>query len=119
MKTFVIQLEAIDDALSIRDKMGWSKAKRILLVWAVKGPQLAPIDLRLIQRRSAQLGAQLAIVCRDEKIIASAQDSGIVIFSSVQKAQRGFWHVPRGKKPGSVHAANAARKPVKLEFLLV
>ncbi len=33
MKTHVIQLDSNDDFISIRDKTGWVKAPRILIVW--------------------------------------------------------------------------------------
>lgn len=37
MKTHVVQLERDDDVVSARDKMLWSKAPRILVVWPRRG----------------------------------------------------------------------------------
>ena len=37
MKTAIVQLDAFDNVISIREKISWSKTQRILLVWPNKG----------------------------------------------------------------------------------
>jgi hypothetical protein len=101
MKTYIIQLDAHDDALSTQDKMAWSKAPRILLVWPRKGQILGrSVDLVILQRRAHILGAQLGIVTSDSAVRANAVDAGVPSFSSAVQAQSGSWRKPRSaRKP--------------------
>ena len=103
MKTFVIKLETHDDAISTRDKMAWSKAARILLVWPDRGNILTNrLDLVQLQRFSQQLGAQLALVTNVIPVEDQARELGIPVFSSVSRAQQLPWR--RGRQ---------RRKPVR------
>ena len=78
MKTHIIKLEPHDDVISTRDKMGWGKTGRILLVWPDRGRVLKrQLDLVLLQRHSNLLGVQLGIVCKDEDIRKQAQELAI------------------------------------------
>ncbi|TLN21085.1 hypothetical protein FDZ74_05185, partial [bacterium] len=100
MKTIVIQLDAHDDLISVRDKMDWSKAQRILLVWPPDGrPDLArKYDLVSLQRHATALGAQLGLVTRDREVNAYARELGLAVFRSAKQAQRQRWqrtHVRR------------------------
>ena len=99
MKTYIIQLESHDDVISARDKMAWSKAPRILLVWPRKGRILdRPADLFILQRHAQTLGAQLGVVSGDGDVRAAAAELGIPNFLSAVQAQRGSWRRPRGKR---------------------
>lgn len=99
MKTQIIQLEAHDDVISARDKMGWAKTSRILLVWPARGRVLRRrLDLELLQRRSNALGAQLALVTRDAEVRANARTVGIPLFKNERKAQQNYWRRPRHRK---------------------
>lgn len=99
MKTHIIQLENHDDVISVRDKMSWSKAPRILLVWPRRGQVLGrQVDLFLLQRHAQTHGAQLAIVTQDGEARENALVNGIPTFSSTLHAQRGSWRKPRGKR---------------------
>ena len=99
MKTYIIQVEPHDDALSTRDKMAWSKAPRILLVWPRRGRVLErAVDLIVLQRHAHILGAQLGIVTGDAEVRANAGDLGIPSFSSTVQAQQGSWRKPRGAR---------------------
>jgi len=99
MKTYIIRLEHHDDAASIRDKMSWSKAARILLAFPRRRiPALRTLDLNLIQREAVRLGGQMALVTRDADIAANAATLGIPVFSSIPEAQRLPWSRPRQKK---------------------
>lgn len=92
MKTQIIQIEAHDDAISTRDKMEWSQAGRILLVWPERGRVLASrLDLMLVQRRSHALGVQLALVTCDSEVRFHAQQLGIQTFKSIRQAQESRW----------------------------
>ncbi|NOY99851.1 MAG: hypothetical protein GXP40_11750 [Chloroflexi bacterium] len=92
MKTQIIQLEPHDDYISIRDKMNWSKTPRILLVWPRRRRvKLHALDLKLLQRHAAALGAQLGLVTRARQIRRVAGELGIPVFGTNLAAQREAW----------------------------
>lgn len=96
MKTQILQLETYDDQVSACDKIKWSQADRILLVWPARGNILnRKLDLLLLKRQSIAQGAQLALVTRDVRIRALAHRQGIPTFSSVRRAQSKAWRLPR------------------------
>jgi hypothetical protein len=98
MKTQIIQLEAHDDHISIRDKMNWSKTPRILLVFPRRGKfDLNTLDLKLIQRHAKSLGAELGLVTKSAKIIRAADALNISVFESNLAAQRESWHLSERK----------------------
>ncbi|MEW6030066.1 MAG: baseplate J/gp47 family protein [Chloroflexota bacterium] len=94
MNTHLLALEAHDDLVSVRDRMSWAKTPRILLVWP-KGRKIAlrPIDLKILQRHAASLGAELGLVTRDDRIRREAAALNIPIFESTGAAQREEWPV--------------------------
>ncbi|MHC1741150.1 MAG: baseplate J/gp47 family protein [Anaerolineaceae bacterium] len=92
MKTAIIQLENYDNLYSIQDRMKWSRANRILLVWPKRGWLIdKQIDLGILQRHAGNLGAQIAFVSRDASIIESANHLNISVFSSVPAAESSRW----------------------------
>lgn len=96
MKTQIIKLEEHDDLISIRDKMGWGKTGRILLVW----PQddyvpLNRLEIILLQRHSQMLGAQLGFITRDNEIRVNANEIGIPTYKNLHQAQQAIWRTPR------------------------
>lgn len=92
MKTQLIPLEAHDDLISVRDKMLWAKTPRILLVWPKSARiSLRPLDLKVLQRHAAALGAQLGLVTRHRAIWREAQALNIPVFGSTGEAQRVPW----------------------------
>ena len=96
MKTQIIQLEAHDDAISARDKMGAGQASRILLVWPQKKRLLTRrLDLVILQRYSVRLGAQLGLVTRDEEVRYFAIQLGIPVFVGLRQAQNDAWRTSR------------------------
>ena len=96
MKTYIVQLEDHDDVISARDKISWSKAQRVLLVWPRKGKILErQVDLLLLQRHSQQNGAQLGVVTRSGDVLANARDLGIPTFSSTNQAKQTNWRRSR------------------------
>ncbi len=96
MKTIILQLDAYDDVISTCDKMNWSNGERLLLVWPERRPNLdGRLDMVRLQRRSRQVGAQLALVTRDPQTRYQALHLGIPVFSSVKKANSSPWRVAR------------------------
>ena len=96
MKTYILQLEAHDDIISTRDKLGWAKSGRILLVWPERGRVLhRRLDLELLKRHSQMVGAQLALVTKDPDVRYYAVRLGIPVFKSLRKAQSDRWRLPR------------------------
>ncbi len=92
MKTTLLQLEPHDNLVSIRDRMDWAKTPRVLLVWPKKGKVgIRPLDLALLRRHAAELGAQLGLVTRAGEIRATARELGIPCFRNVKDAQKTPW----------------------------
>ncbi len=99
MKTQVIQLEAHDDILSVRDKMTWGQTGRILLVWPKRGQVLhRKLDLLLLQRRAASIGAQIALVTKDSDVHFQAKELGIPTFKTSRQAQTERWRKPKRRR---------------------
>ena len=99
MKTQLIQLDPSDDFISVRDKMGWSQTSRILLVWPEHGQILSRrLDLVLLQRHSASLGAQLALVTRSPHIREVARDLRLQVFDTPRQAQNVRWRSNRRRR---------------------
>jgi hypothetical protein len=100
MKTHVIQLEPHDDLISIRDKMDWAKAQRILLLWPHgRDVSVRPLDLALLQRHAVALGAELGLVTHSGDIRRVARQLAMPVFDTSAEAQRGIWLVRRKPKP--------------------
>ncbi|HVO42165.1 MAG TPA: hypothetical protein VMT34_06070, partial [Aggregatilineales bacterium] len=99
MKLQVISLEPYDDVVSVRDRLSFVQADRVLLVWPTaastrKRILCRKLDLVLIQRESARRHTKLALVTSDPDVIDNAEDLNISVFASVQAAQRGRWRHP-------------------------
>ncbi len=100
MKTQLITLETHDDVISIRDKMSWAKTPRILLVWPHRGRvDVRPLDLALLRRHAASLGAELGLVTRDSEIRAAAHQMDLPVFSKSGQAQRKAWPLRVSARP--------------------
>ncbi len=92
MRTQIIHLDAHDDHVSARDKMGWTQTQRIILVWPDTGVVLDKrLDLILLKRHSHTLGAELAIVAPYRKVIQNAKDLGIPAYRTLARAKRSNW----------------------------
>lgn len=99
MKTYIVQLDSHDDVISARDKISWSKAPRVLLVWPRQGRVLERrVDLLLLQRHSQQLGVQMAVVTRREPVRQNARALGIPIFNKAVQAQQSTWRRPNPRR---------------------
>ena len=98
MKLQIIQLEAYDDVISVRDRLSFVNTERVLLVWPRHGQILKrKIDLVLIQREAARRGARLALVTSQPDVIDHAADLNISAFGSVAASQRAAWKHPVNK----------------------
>ena len=92
VKTQIIQLEAHDDTISVRDKMDWSQTPRVLLVWPERGSVLSNrLDLVLLERYCSSHGSQIALVTRNAEVIYQAGEAGIPVFQSRKTAQLQPW----------------------------
>jgi hypothetical protein len=99
MKTQIITLESHDDLISVRDRMSWAKTPRILLVWPkFEKVTLRQVDLKVLQRHAAALGAQLGLVTRERRVRADAEALGIPVFTSTGEAQKVKWPRPRRRR---------------------
>jgi hypothetical protein len=115
MKTQIIQLEHHDDIVSTCDKMNWARGGRILLVWPEDRPMLnRRLDLTLIKRRAAALGAPLALVSKDPEVRYYGPRLGIPVFLTLRKAQDANWRLPRRFRQPSL-VANPAEAAVEQE----
>lgn len=115
MKTFIVQLDIHDDVISTRDKISWSKAHRVLLVWPRKGKILERrLDLIVIQRYCQQIGVQLALVTRSSQVKDNARDLGIPVFKQTFLAQASAWRRPNKRK---IFRFISNRKPIPAQEL--
>lgn len=95
VKTHIIPLDEHDDVVSVRDKMAWGRAARLLLVYPSRGRILQrSLDLRLLQRQAAAQGASLALVTRSAQVRRVAASLGIPVFRDAATAQRYHWPAP-------------------------
>ena len=99
MKTQIITLELHDDLISVRDRMSWAKTPRILLVWPkYEKVSLRQVDLKVLQRHAASLGAQLGLVSRIRRVRLDGEALHIPVFKSTGDAQRLAWPKPRRRR---------------------
>lgn len=99
MKTQILTLDAHDDVISVRDKMAWGQTGRILLVWPEHSQILTRrLDLVLLQRHSASIGSQLALVTQHPQVIAHAAQLGLPVFRAPLEAQTVRWRASRKRK---------------------
>jgi len=92
----IIYLEPLDDSVSVRDRLTFVKAHRVLLVWPKSGNVLRrKLDLLLVLRQATRLGMRIALVTPNPEVIEHARDLNISVFNSVDAATRAAWKRPR------------------------
>ncbi len=112
MKTHVIQLNEFDDLISINDKIGWSKAARVLVIWPNAGKiQLSILDLLLILRKADSLGSQMAVVSDEPRILEQCKYLGIQVFDSIPEAYKKPWRRSMRIKHRSLQDDRFKNKP--------
>ena len=73
--------------------MNLSKTGRILLVWPDQGGVInRQLDLTLVKRHAATIGAQLALVTHDSQVRFFARQIGISVFDHLRDAQYSNWN---------------------------
>ncbi|RLC82945.1 MAG: hypothetical protein DRI61_00785 [Chloroflexi bacterium] len=96
----VIYLELDEDIISIRDRLDWVKAQRVILVIPKGNKALTnPIHMKLLLRKARDLALEVALVTRDALVRRLAREVGIPVFGSVARAKR--------SKPSKVSASKA------------
>jgi hypothetical protein len=99
MKTFLIQIEKFDTAISIREKIRWAKADRVLLIWPKRGKAVfSDPEIELFKRETQNIGADVAFVCHDPKLKELAEVNGISVYESVPQAESSSWKKARQKE---------------------
>lgn len=92
MKLQIIELEAQDDRASVRDRLAWSQAPRVILVFPNRGrTRLTRLDLVLLHRQAAQRGRELGLVTRHPFLESAATAAGIPHFPSVDHVPEDAW----------------------------
>ncbi|MBI3243428.1 MAG: hypothetical protein HYZ49_14155 [Chloroflexi bacterium] len=102
MKEQILYLDPHDDYHSARDKIGWAQTDRILLVWPSRQRVRRlnrQLDLLLLQRHAAKLGAKLAFVTADLVVCDHADALGIAVFDSVNDSHLHPWRLRRAARP--------------------
>lgn len=99
MKEQIIQLEPHDDVHSVRDKLGWARAPRVLLVYPGNGHHILErrLDLVLLQREATRRGTQLALITRDPHVVENAQELDIAVFPTIQASHKTLWRTARAR----------------------
>ena len=93
-----IRLEAYDDSTSVRDRLQFVKAGRVLLIFPKNAKILQrKLDLVLVQREAARRDLRLAIVTQDFLVMDNAADLNISAFLTVEDARTRRWKRPRNK----------------------
>jgi hypothetical protein len=98
----ILFLDPHDDYHSARDKIGWTQADRVLLVWPVRRRMrklTRQLDLLLLQRHAARLGAAIALVTDDPVVCDHAEGLSIPVFDSVDDSHLHPWRARRPAKP--------------------
>ncbi|PJF21326.1 MAG: hypothetical protein CUN56_11670, partial [Phototrophicales bacterium] len=94
----LIQIEANEDANSVRDRLAFHRGKRVLLVWPEEGTALTrKLDLVLIQREAMRRAIRLAIVTHDPQVIHHAKELNISTFETIGASERARWKRGRSK----------------------
>lgn len=102
-----IQLEANEDANSVRDRLQFYRGQAVLIVWPEEGTALnRKLDLVLVQREAMRRAIRLAFVTHDAEVIEHARDLDISTFETIGASERGRWKRGRGKV-----FANRGQKP--------
>ena len=85
----IITLTPEDDVTSIKDRLEWANADRVLLV--TSSTLRRELDLARLQRLQQQTGTQIGIVSSSQQLRHMAKEIGLVAFSSIEQAQRSLW----------------------------
>jgi len=90
VKEQIIQLEPHDDVISARDKLGWVRAPRVLLILPDDPTQpilQRKLDLLILQREATRKRSQLAIITRDPIILNTPANLASPVFVLLSQAE--------------------------------
>jgi hypothetical protein len=109
VKTQLIYLDPHDDHASARDKLGWARADRIVLIFPPHGRILTRrLDLVLLQRAARAQGARLGLVTHDPDVRAFAASFQVPVFDSPDQLPEAAWKTSsaesKGIQPSPPHA---------------
>lgn len=88
----IIYLEVDDDITTIRNRLEWAQAPRVLLVIPRDCAALhRPLDFKLLRRQTDALGIEVALVSKDPVVQDLAYEHKFSIFSTAKRGQRARW----------------------------
>lgn len=94
----LVQIEAGEDVHSVRDRLGFLRGQRVLIVWPEEGTALTrKLDLVLVQREAMRRAIRLAIVTHDPQVIRNARELNISTFETIGESERKRWKRGRSK----------------------
>jgi len=103
----IIYLEVDDDITTIRNRLEWAQAPRVLLVIPRDCAALhRPLDFKLLRRQADALGIEVALVSKDPVIQDLAYEHKVSIFSTAKRGQRARW-----RKVGEDKTPQPPRRP--------
>lgn len=99
MKTQIVYLEPHDDHNSVRDKINWTQAPRVILVWPGRGRVLSRrFDLVMLQRHARKNGTRIGLVTLDPDVLHHADSLQIPTFESLEYQPEKAWRVRGARK---------------------
>jgi hypothetical protein len=94
----LIQLEPYDDVTSLRDRLQFVTAGRVLLVFPKDSKILQrKLDLVLIQREAGRRKIHLALVTQNPVVMDNALELNLSVFHTVEQARTRRWKRPDNK----------------------
>ena len=117
MKVHIVHLDAHDDYVSTRDKLGWAKSPRVLIVWPKYGRILnRRLDLVLLQRYASQHNLQIGLVTHDAEVLDNAEALAIPTFDNADHITDAGW---RRRARGRLKSKPASPKRKELALSLI
>ena len=99
MKTQIVYLEPHDDYNSVRDKLNWTQAPRVIIVWPGRGRVLSRrFDLVMLQRYARKKGTRIGLVTLDPDVLHHAESLQIPTFDSLEYQPEKAWRVRGSRK---------------------
>ncbi len=93
-----VQIEAGEDAASVRDRLSFMRGQNVLLVWPEEGTALSrKLDLVLVQREAMRRAIRIALVTHDMDVMQHARELNISSFETIGASQRATWKRARTK----------------------
>ncbi|MDY7039939.1 MAG: baseplate J/gp47 family protein [Chloroflexota bacterium] len=88
----IIYLEVDDDITTIRNRLEWAQAPRVLLVIPRDCKSLhRALDFKLLRRHVDALGIEVALVSKDPVVQDLAYEHKFSIFTTTKRGQRARW----------------------------